>query len=196
MDEYAGSTERPIDVAFVGAYTRHHQRRAQILEAVAGLSPRLNVVFCLDRSPLAKLASTPLGFVPPFRKLRYAECIAAIWRPPVFGRGLYSLFSRSKIVINAAIDMAGDDRGNMRCFEATGCGALLLSDEGNYPIGFRVNETMLTYKDAESARLQIVRAIENASDTASIARRGCETVNSVYSKERQWNAFLQIVADK
>jgi hypothetical protein len=45
------------------------------------------------------------------------------------------LIGSSKIVRSGAIDMAGADRGNMRCFEAMGCGALLLSDEGNYPEG-------------------------------------------------------------
>jgi len=37
------------------------------------------------------------------------------------------------VVLNGAVDMAGDDRGYMRCLEATWCGCLLLSDESNYP---------------------------------------------------------------
>ena len=195
MDEYAGSTERPIDVAFVGAYSRHHQRRAKFLEAVARLSPKLNVIFCLDRSLLAKLASTPLGFISPFRKLRFPKSIADIWHPPAFGRDLYSLFSRSKIVINAAIDMAGEDRGNMRCFEATGCGAVLLSDQGNYPQGFEAGVTFLSYDNADSALHQIARAIDNYPDVTTVSRRGWETVRAVYSKERQWQMFRQIVAN-
>ena len=35
----------------------------------------------------------------------------------MFGRALYELIGSSKIVLNGAIDMAGTDRGNMRCFE-------------------------------------------------------------------------------
>jgi hypothetical protein len=50
---------------------------------------------------------------------------------------LYELIGKSKIVLNGVIDMVGRDRGNMRCFEAMGCGALLLSDEGNYPKGMK-----------------------------------------------------------
>jgi hypothetical protein len=34
----------------------------------------------------------------------------------------------------------------MRCFEATGCGALLLSDEGNYPEGMGGRQTISTYE--------------------------------------------------
>ena len=45
--------------------------------------------------------------------------------------------------------MAGGDRGNMRCFEATGCGAVLLTDSGSYPEGFVDGETMLTYSSPD-----------------------------------------------
>ena len=31
MDAYAANTDRPIDVLFVGGYSRHHQRRAAVL---------------------------------------------------------------------------------------------------------------------------------------------------------------------
>ena len=193
MDQYAKSTDRPIDVAFVGAYTRHHQRRAKILEEVACLSPGLKIVYCLDRSRLAKLASTPLGYFPPFRDVRYPRSISAIWHPPVFGRELYTLFSRSKIVVNAAIDMAGNDRGNMRCFEATGCGALLLSDQGEYPPGFISRQTFQTYDDANSACNLVQSMTNNVSSGSSIACQGWEMVSSKYSKEIQWAVFQSLV---
>ncbi len=32
------------------------------------------------------------------------------------------LLSNAKIVLNGAIDISGEDRGNMRCFEALGSG--------------------------------------------------------------------------
>ena len=68
---------------------------------------------------------------------RRPDAIAEIAKPPVFGRQLYELIGSSKIVLNGAIDMAGTDRGNMRCFEAMGCGALLVSDAGGYPDGMQ-----------------------------------------------------------
>ena len=37
MDQYAANDDRPIDVLFVGGYSRHHMRRAAALEAVASL---------------------------------------------------------------------------------------------------------------------------------------------------------------
>ena len=95
-------------------------------------------MYCLDASRLTRLAESPLGRLLPLRKHRRPDAIAKIAKAPVFGRELYELIGTSKIVLNGAIDMAGQDRGNMRCFEAMGCGALLVSDDGHYPRG---NET-------------------------------------------------------
>jgi hypothetical protein len=132
-----GHAERPIDVLFVGGYSRHHSVRAKILEHVARLADTFNIIYHLDTSRLTRLAESFIGRLLPLQKHRRPAAIAGIAKPPVFGRELYELIGRSKIVLNGAIDIAGADRGNMRCFEAIGCGALLVSDEGNYPEGMR-----------------------------------------------------------
>jgi hypothetical protein len=56
MDPYAANTDRPIDVLFIGGYSRHHRQRAVILETVSALREDLNIVYCLDRSRLTILA--------------------------------------------------------------------------------------------------------------------------------------------
>ena len=85
--------------------------------------------------------------------------------PRFSGGNFTSLIGKSKIVLNGAIDMAGQDRGNMRCFEAMGCGALLLSDAGNYPEGMDEDETMLTYETGEDCLDQIGERLANWSKT-------------------------------
>src|ERR1700735_2668050 len=54
-----GHGERPIDVLFVGGYSRHHSARARILEQVASLADTAHVVYCLDASRLTLLAESP-----------------------------------------------------------------------------------------------------------------------------------------
>ncbi len=125
MDAYAANEDRPVDVVFVGGYTRHHRQRAAILEAVAKLRGTRTVAFHLDCSRATRWAESKVGrLVPAVAKFRRPEDIRSVSREPVFGRDLYRVLSRAKIVLNAAIDMAGEDRGNMRCFEAMGSGAL------------------------------------------------------------------------
>jgi hypothetical protein len=193
MDAY-GHGERPIDVLFVGGYSRHHSARAKILEHVAGLADTVEIVYCLEASRLTKLAESFVGRLLPLRTHRRPAGLVKIARSPVFGRQLYELIGESRIVLNGAIDMAGRDRGNMRCFEAIGCGALLLSDDGNYPEGMRSEETMLTYDGKAACLGQIVRCLKDWSTVQGIAEQGRRRIGEAYSKERQWSLFEAIVA--
>ena len=194
MDRYATNTERPIDVLFVGGYSRHHQRRAEVLEAVASMGGEFNIVFHLDCSRLTRLAESPLGRLLPLKKHRRPKEICAVTADPVFGLDLYSAISKAKIVLNGAVDMAGEDRGNMRCFEAMGCGALMVSDAGRYPEGMIDGQTMLTYSSAQQASAAIRLAWSNINSTNEVAQRGHLLVSKKYGKDAQWNTFLSLVA--
>jgi hypothetical protein len=194
MDPYADNRDRPIDVLFVGGYSRHHQQRAQVLESVARLAPKLRVQFHLDCGRLTRLAETPVvGRLLPLGQHRRPAPIQRVSAPPVFGRDLYAALSKAKIVLNGAVDMAGRDRGNMRCFEALGCGALMVSDEGTYPKGFVGGESMLTYSTPAEAVDAITRVIAEPERRAAIASQGVRTMRQDYSKAVQWSAFQQLV---
>ena len=179
---------------FVGGYSRHHRQRAVILEVVAALADRYNIVFHLDRSRLCRLAESPLGYLLPLAGHRRPPAIRAIAKAPVFGLDYYEALSAAKIVLNGAIDMAGADRGNMRCFEALGSGALLLSDEGNYPDGMADGDTIATYKSPEDAVSQVKTFLDAPARRSGLARAGHEMVSTRYSKEIQWQRFEALVA--
>jgi hypothetical protein len=193
MAEY-GHDERPIDVLFVGGYSRHHSTRAKVLERVAALAEGWRVVYCLDASRLTRLAESTLGRLLPLQQHRRPSAIAGIARAPVFGRQLYELLGQAKIVLNGAIDMAGKDRGNMRCFEAMGCGALLVSDAGNYPPGMTAGETMEAYDSAECARRTISQCLGDWPRAAGMAEQGRSQISRIYSKSLQWSHFTSLVA--
>ena len=191
---YAARRDRPIDVIFVGGYTRHHRQRAAVLEAVTELGSPHKIALHLDRSRLCTLAESPLGYLLPLGKHRRPAAIRAVAKDPVFGLDYYEALSSAKIVLNGAIDMAGADRGNMRCFEALGAGALLLSDEGNYPEGMKNGETIVTYRSPENAIEQIKSFLAAEEDRLAIAQAGREMVMTRYSKEMQWQRFEALVA--
>jgi len=194
LEPFAARRDRPVDVLFVGGYSRHHGRRAAVLEAVAKLSGEYRIVYHLDRSRLCRLAESPLGRFLPLARHRRPQAIRAITREPRFGRDYYELLSAAKIVLNGAIDMAGEDRGNMRCFEALGSGALLLSDQGSYPDGMRDGETLATYASPEQAVQQVRRLLADSEQRLGLARVGHEMVSSRYSKAAQWQRFEALVA--
>lgn len=194
MGPYAANQARDIDVLFIGGYTRHHRKRAEILESVAQQCSQHNIVFHLDRSRPTRWAESFVGRLLPLSKHRRPKEIQRVSQPPVFGLDLYTALSRTKIVLNGAVDMAGDDRGNMRCFEALGCGALMVSDVGTYPQGMVDGQTMLCYSDAASAGKVIQHALAEPSRSAAIAKQGHAMLTDQYSKARQWQAFQRIAA--
>ncbi len=193
MDSYAGNMERKIDVAFVGGYSRHHRRRAKVLEAVASLRDRRMLAFHIEPSRLTRFAESPIGRMLPLGNYGRPRNIRVVARESVYGVDLYDLISSARIVLNGAIDMAGDDRGNMRCFEALGCGALLLSDEGAYPDGMCDGVNMRTYKDATTAVSIVEEMLEDETARAELALRGHHLVRTQFSKARQWQAFQDLI---
>lgn len=194
MDRYAAAGDRPVDVVFVGGYTRHHKARAALLESIAALAGRYSIVMHLNNSRLTRLAESPLGRLGPLRSHRRPSAVRQVARDPAFGVDMYAALAQAKIVVNAAIDMAGPDRGNMRCFEATGCGCLLLSDEGVYPAGMTPGETMVTYAAPADAVAQLVRLLADEPARRGIAAAGRRMVAERYSKARQWERFVELSA--
>lgn len=192
MAEYR-QADRPIDVVFVGTYSQHHRGRAKIVERLASLQDRYSVQIHLQQSRLARIAGTPLGLVPPLHRHRLPASVARVAQPPVFGRDLYETFGNAKIVINGAIDMAGPDRGNMRCWEALGCEALMLSDTGNYPPHMEDGVTMCTYEDTDDMVSKVTRLLEDERRRKSIAEAGSAMLAQKYSKAQQWKDFCELL---
>ena len=106
---------------------------------------------------------------------------------------MYHTLSRAKIVLNGAIDMASDDRGNMRCFESMGCGCALLSDQGNYPDGMEPSVTMSCYSSPSDAVARLEVLLSDIAATRQLATSGYQMISSRYSKQRQWDRFGELI---
>ena len=195
LDEYASNESRPIDVLFIGGYSRHHRRRAQLLEKIASLHMCRSVVMHLDQSRLARFAESPVGSLFPLASHRRPLAVRTVSRPALFGRSMYAALSQAKVVLTGAVDMAGSDRGNMRCFEAFGGGCALLTDVGDYPEGMVSGNTMLTYDDHNDAVAKLSLLLESADLLpARVTRAGNAMVRTVYSKRKQIERFYELVA--
>jgi len=193
MADYATAPDRKWDIVFVGSYSRHHRNRAAIVDALAGMAKRHRVRICLQRSLLTQVADTLPDWMPLLGTHAVPASIAGVAATPVYGRDLYALFSGAKIVVNGAIDMAGPDRGNMRCWETLGCGALMLSDQGAYPDGFEAGRTMQTYGSVPDLVARIHGLLNEDEARTRIAEAGHAMIRSRYAKDRQWRDFQQLV---
>ena len=82
----------------------------------------------------------------------------------------------------------------MRCWEALGTRALMVSDAGNYPEGMVDCTTIRTYRSPEEAVAVIGHALQNPPELQAIADAGYDMVRTRYSKARQWADFQKLVA--
>jgi hypothetical protein len=192
MNTYAANRDRPVDVMFVGSYSRHHARRASVLEAFAYVREGWEIGFHINRARLVKLAESPLLRLLPLNSWRRSPALRRRSSAPLFGRSLYEAFSRSKIVLNVAGEIAGEERGNMRCFEAMGCGAALLSDDGIYPAGMEPGANLVTFASAVDAVQRARELLQDEGHRRSVADKGHSSVAETYSRDRQWRAFAEL----
>lgn len=147
--------DRPIDISFVGSFGRHHRKTLPLVKAVARAFPQLRIY---TFSRLEKL-----------RRLGLDSHFAG----KVWGKGMFDVYAKSKVVLNRHIDMAEGFAVNFRMFEATAAGAILLTESApNLSKLFEPNAEVLTYSDPLEAIEQISTALGSPARSRKISIAG------------------------
>lgn len=121
--------ERDIRVSFVGSFLPVHRSRLELVEAVVAAVPDISVHGNL---------STELSESSPLR----ARVGPALW-----GRDMYKILRRSQLTLNHHGDVPAF-ANNMRLYEATGMGCLLITDyKDNLHEMFEPEQEVVTYRD-------------------------------------------------
>ncbi|HJT44544.1 MAG TPA: glycosyltransferase [Rhizomicrobium sp.] len=145
---------RDISLSFVGSLSPDHEKRIAFLEHVATRAPLKVWGNGIERLP----KSSPLH---------------ACYQGEAWGRDMYAILRRSKITLNFHIDLAEDWANNMRLYEATGMGALLLTDQKrNLAEIFVPGEHVAAYTDAEDCVRQIRDLLADDATRERIAAAG------------------------
>lgn len=149
-----GKQKKVYDVTFIGSFTPHHSEGTKVLEEVARKIPvnvwGQGIEFLSLHSPL--------------RKNYHGEA---------WGLDMYKIFAESKIVINRHIGVSGDYANNMRLYEATGTGAMLITDhKRNLNDLFKVGKEVVEYKNSEDLIDKINYYLRNDNEREKIARAG------------------------
>jgi len=147
-------TERELAVTFVGTLSSHHADRIHLLEYLAARTS-LNV--------------WGMGI----DEISSASPIRSCYRGQAWGREMFAIFRRSQIVINQHIGIAGGYANNMRLFEATGCGATLVTDrKENLRELFDVGSEVVDYGDPAECLARIEELASDPARRAEIGRKG------------------------
>lgn len=153
------SPHKQFDISFVGGVGKrsHWKAGTEMLERVAAEFKERFIWFGYGKENLD--AGSPL-----------IPCYAG----PAWGRDLYSVYGRSKIVVNRHGEVAEGYSNNLRMFEATGMGALLYTEESPniaklFPVG-----TVGDYVSTPDLVSQLRLEFENENDRAHAAQLGQE----------------------
>jgi spore maturation protein CgeB len=148
---------RPYDVAFVGGVNPNvHPAGVALLER---LCERVDVA----------VWGYGADELPPDSAIRRR------WRGEAWGLDMYSVLARARIVVNRHIEAAEGHANNMRLYEATGCGALLLTDAGsNLHELFEPGREVVAYRDEDEIVRLATEMLEDEERRLAIARAGQE----------------------
>lgn len=151
--------EKTIDVSFIGSMSkRTHSRRVKGLEYVLKNGINLKTFgYGLKRSIL------------PFMNSQLFKTYAG----ELWGIEMYRTLNNSKISLNFHIDVAKGFSGNMRLYEATGCGTLLMTENTpDLEDKFRVGKDIISYESFEDIVDKIKYYLSHEQELENIAKAG------------------------
>jgi spore maturation protein CgeB len=163
------ATDRDVPVSFVGSFSYLHSGRREMLEAVARTSPLQ--VWTGDLKGLGP--ESPLQ----------GRLAGSAW-----GRGMYEVLARSRITLNHHAPVAGPYAVNLRLYEATGMGALLVTDAKS-DLGelFDVGSELVAYASPEECAELVSYYCSKPDEASRIAAAGQQRT----LRDHTWNHRME-----
>lgn len=111
-----------------------------------------------------------------------------------WGLDMYQVLRDSRIAVNRHGDVAGTEAANMRLFEATGMGTLLVTDrKTNLGDLFSDGDEVVTYTDAAGLAHQIRHYLAEDDERAAIARAGRARTFRDHSYARRMAELTELI---
>jgi spore maturation protein CgeB len=170
-----GAVSRDIPVSFVGSFFDMHSLRTELLNQLCQHTPLQVWGVVPDPSPLS-------------------HCLAQRYRGPAWGVEMFSVLRRSRIVVNHH----GHDlpyANNMRLYETTGTGALLITDwKENIADMFEPGKEVVCYRSNEECIELVQYYLEHEEERAAIASAGQERTLRDHTYARRIEELLDLLA--
>ena len=149
-----GQPNREYPLTFVGGLSPAHRERQQLLTRLGTALP----LQCWGYGTKA-LSQHGVG----------AERLHG----DVWGLDMFAVLARSSMTVNHHIDVAKSNANNMRLFEATGCGALLVTDyKDNLADLFEIGSEVVAYRSLEECEDLLAYYLHHPEEGAAIAKKG------------------------
>ena len=116
------------------------------------------------------------------------------FRGPAWGLEMYEILAGAAVAVNRHGDVAEAYANNMRLYEATGMGALLITDaKQNLGELFRVGEEVLVYQSADDLARLVKLQLADAAGREAIARAGQRRTLADHGYERRMGELVAIL---
>lgn len=154
LKPYMDFTARKYDATFVGGVSLAHGKGTQFLEQLARLVPVDFWGYGAESLPEDSM----------IRRQHHGEA---------WGLDMFGILAQSRIAVNRHIDVSENYANNMRLFEATGCGALLVTDyKDNLNELFEIGKEIVAYSSPEECAALIKHYLANPDEAERIAIAG------------------------
>ena len=164
-------------VVFVGGYSPNHANGNRLLEHVAASRT-------VDFWGYGAESLPENSFV-------RRSCRGEAW-----GLQMYGVLAESRISLNRHIDVAGRFANNMRLFEATGVGTLLLTDQkDNLHQLFEVGKEVSAYSTPQECAELIAYYLDHEDERRAVARAGQARTLRDHTYQLRMKELAQIVRE-
>lgn len=162
-------------VAFVGSLSASHAERIEFLEKVGAVRP------------IDVWGDGVDG-------LNQDSPLRTTYRGEAWALEMYQALRNARIALNHHIDMAGPYANNMRLFEATGVGTLLVTDwKVNLHDMFEPGEEVVSYRTAEECTELIEHYLGHAEERETIAQAGLQRTLAEHTYYHRMQELVEMI---
>jgi hypothetical protein len=166
-----------VPVTFIGSLTSAHRSRLELLEhlcAEVGVQIWGNIGN--DLSPSSQIHSSYMG--------------------PLWGIQMYDVLRRSRVTVNSHIGIAESYANNMRLFEATGSGTLLITDwKKNLSDLFEPEAEVVTYRSKDECVEKLKYLLNHSDEAEEIARAGQQRTLNEHTYYHRLGEYTDLVCE-
>lgn len=169
-------TDKKYDAVFVGGISEHHDKITETFEYLV----KNNIPIDFWGYGFEKLLPNS-----PIRNKHHGKAWAL---------DMYNLLYNAKISINRHIDAAENNANNMRLYESTGVGTMLITDlKDNLNELFEIGKEIETYSSKEELAKKIKYYLTHEDERKRIAQAGQQRTLKDHTYEKRMKELVQIL---
>lgn len=171
--DHLGTPARDLPLTFIGSFSEVHAERTRFIEELSRARPDLSI------------------YAPSLDGIRSSSPIRGRYVGPAFGIDMFRVLRRSQVTINHH-GVRPAHANNMRLFEATGVGALLLTDaKPDLERYFIPGREVVTYTSVSEALAAIDRAVSGSY--SQVAENGAARTNREHTWKHRIDDLLRLL---